>query len=336
MTTPKDNLFSKQQQQIAKQNTDYHIAGKDTVIEVVQSYAEKERAWLRDQPVCELLAQHHILHTGVMHAQFPFDISRADQSGTFMLACFGGEGRVLADGRWIRIKAGQACLLPPFVANALKCVKGIPWEFCWVRYVESRKSVPIVSELSPIRGNYDTEPLRNAVHGLIAESSGAAVPASQHHWVELIHHYVLRFAQPHQEDERLWRLWQAVEKDLAFDWSLGALADKACLSEEHLRRLCKKQIGRSPVQQLTFLRMQRASELLATTELKVDSVANAIGYVSGAHFSNAFAKWVGIRPSDYRLSKQGKENEAPRGKPLRSSAQTLLRKDGVSSPFRFA
>jgi len=31
-----------------------------------------------------------------------------------------------------------------------------------------------------------------------------------------------------------------------------------------------------------------------------------------------------------------RKNEAPRGKPLRSSAQTLLRKDGVSSPFRFA
>ena len=135
------------------------------------------------------------------------------------------------------------------------------------------------------------------------------MPASQHHWVELIHHYVLRFAQPHQEDERLWNLWRQVEKDVSYDWSLARLDEKACLSEEHLRRLCKKQLGRSPVQHLTFLRIQRASELLATTNLKIDSVAESVGYANGAHFSNAFSKWVGVRPSDYRVSKQGKGDD---------------------------
>lgn len=70
--------------------------------------------------MCELLSQHGISHTGVMHAQFPFEIARKDQSGTFMLSCFEGEGLVLADGEWITVKAGEVCLLPPFVANAFK------------------------------------------------------------------------------------------------------------------------------------------------------------------------------------------------------------------------
>jgi AraC-like DNA-binding protein len=288
-----------------KQITDLRIPGEDTVIEVVQTYAEKNLEWLLDAPVCDLLAQHYILHAGVMHAQFPFEISRADQSGTFMMACFSGEGRVLADGRWITIKAGQACLLPPFVANALKCVKGKPWEFCWVRYVESRESVAIVSEVSPVSGDYQAEPLRIAIRGLIAESSGQAVPSSQHHWVQLIHHYVLRFAQPHHLDERLWKLWKAVEQDLMYGWTLTDLAEKAFMSEEHLRRICKKQLGRSPVQHLTFLRMQRACELLATTGEKIDTIADQVGYASGAHFSNAFTKWVGVRPSEYREGRAG-------------------------------
>lgn len=242
-----------------------------------------------------------------MHGQHPLEIVRTDLSGTFMLACFGGEGKVLSDGRWITIKAGQACLQPPFVANALKCVKGKPWDFCWVRYVESRDSLPIVSEISPVRGSYRAHPLRMAILGLIAESSAQSVPASQHHWVELIHHYVLQFAQPHQEDERLFTLWQKVEKSLEADWSLPELAAAAVVSEEHLRRLCRKQLGRSPVQHLTFLRMQRASELLATSELKIDAVAHAVGYATGAHFSNAFTKWVGMRPSEYRVGKAGEE-----------------------------
>ncbi len=60
---------------------------------------------------------------------------------------------MLADGHWITIKAGTSCLLTPFVAKSLKCVKGEKWEFCWVRYIESRESVPIVSEVSPVSGS---------------------------------------------------------------------------------------------------------------------------------------------------------------------------------------
>ena len=300
MSKPQDKSPAADDAGKSKQLSDVRFFGDQTEVHVVQSYHEKERLWLRDQPVCELLAQHHILHTGVMHGHYPLEIVRTNLSGTFMLACFGGEGKVLSDGRWITIKAGQACLQPPFVANALKCMKGKPWDFCWVRYVESREAAPIVSEVSPVRGAYRADPLQMAIQGLIAESSPGSVPALQHHWIELIHRYVLQFAQPRQQDERLFNLWHKVEKNLEADWSLTDLASASFLSEEHLRRLCKKQLGRSPVQHLTFLRMQRASELLATTELKIDAVANAIGYASGAHFSNAFTKWVGMRPSEYR------------------------------------
>jgi len=307
MSKPQDKSSPNNGSGGRKPLSDVRVFGDRTEAEVVQAYREEGRPWLRDQPVCELLAQHYILHAGIMHGQFPLEIVRKDLSGTFMLACFGGQGKVLSDGRWITIKAGQACLQPPFAANALKCVKGKPGDFCWVRYVESRDSLPIVSEISPVRGSYQAEPLHVAIQGLIAESTGAAVPASQHHWVELIHHYVLRFAQPHQEDERLFKLWHQVEKNLGADWSLTDLSSTAFLSDEHLRRLCKKQLGRSPVQHLTFLRMQRASELLATTGDKIDTIADQVGYASGAHFSNAFTKWVGIRPSEYREGRAGGE-----------------------------
>ncbi len=82
------------------------IKGDDTIINVVQAFEEKKREWLVGQPVCELLAQYYINHAGVMHAQYPLEISRADQSGTFMLACFAGEGRVLADGKWFERPTG--------------------------------------------------------------------------------------------------------------------------------------------------------------------------------------------------------------------------------------
>ena len=279
---------------------DIEILGKSTTYQVVRADASDLRGWMQGGPVCPLLIQHHISHCGLMSARPPYEMVRVNQSGTFMLATLEGEGAILADGQWKRIRAGQACLQPPFVMNALKCLPGKPWKFAWVRYREVRNSRPIVSTISPVTGPFDPAPLQAAIAGLHAESSGVNGAAALHHWSELVHHYVLQFAQPHTADNRLWRAWQEVDRDLARDWTLDGLAAVACMSGEHLRRLCRKELGRSPMQHLTHLRLQRASHLLSTTDDKVEVIARAVGFASAFTFSNTFLKWTGRRPSEFR------------------------------------
>jgi len=279
---------------------DIEVLGKSTRSKVVRADAGDTRPWVRSEPVCELLGQHHIAHCGIMQAKPPFQIVRARQSGTFMLACLEGGGAILADGRWKRVRAGQACLLPPFVMNALKCLPGRDWTFAWVRYREEREARPIVSSISPVSGPFGGGPLRAAIEGLHEEARGGRAASALHHWTELVHHYVLRFAQPHRSDDRLWKLWQRVEADLGRDWSLNDLARIACLSGEHLRRLCRRELGRSPMQHLTHLRLQRARHLLTVTDDKVEVIANAVGFGSVTTFSNTFRQWIGRRPSEFR------------------------------------
>lgn len=268
---------------------------------VVRADDVDDRSWLRQSRLCPLLAQHHIAHVGVIEADGDFHIIRREQSGTFMLACFEGVGEVMADGVWKKIRSGQACLLPPFVTNRLRSVAGESWKFAYVRYLESREHRPIVSAVSPVAGAYEAEPLRAAIMGMHAES-GALVgsPQAIHHWCELIHHYVMRFAQPHREDDRLWRVWQRVEAEPAHPWTLAELAAIACMSEEHLRRLCRKQIGRTPMRHVTFLRLQRARRLLAVTDEKIETISRAVGFETVSAFSNTFVKWIGCRPSKMR------------------------------------
>ncbi|MFC4994029.1 AraC family transcriptional regulator [Rubritalea tangerina] len=267
---------------------------------MVRASESDSREWLEEAPVCQALGKYNILHAAVIKAGEGLKVSRVEQSGTFMMACLEGEGQVLADGRWQTIRVGQACLLPPFVTNAFKKIEGKPWRFCWVRYIESKESNPIVSEISPVVGSFHGWSLARAIQGLIEETESVGGQAATHHWIELMHGYVMSFAQPHQSDNRLWKLWNVVEQNLEQDWTLQSLSQLACLSEEHLRRLCKKQLGRSPVQHLTFLRMQKACSLLATTEDKIEVIAKAVGYRSAFHFSNVFSKWVGCRPSEHR------------------------------------
>lgn len=279
---------------------DIQILGSETRYLVVRANNTDVRGWLQQGAVSPLLEQHHIAHVGIMDAVSPFEVSRTDLSGTFMLACISGEGVVLADGKWKRIRAGQACLQPPFAQNCLKCVAGKRWEFAWVRYQETRESVPIVSSRSPVSREFDPTALSLAIRGLNVESLASKNAAMLYHWTELIHRYVLEFAEPDAPDKRLWKVWQRVEGDLRHPWTLVELAGIACMSEEHLRRVCRKEIGRSPMQHVTFLRLQKAVQLLSVTDDKVESIAYDVGFDSASTFSNTFKKWIGWRPSEQR------------------------------------
>ena len=237
-----------------------------------------------------------------MDAVYPFLVVRLFQSGTFMFACLSGCGEVMVDGRWIRIGANEACLLPPFTANAIRAIRGEPvWKFCWVRYLETPGQNPLASAKSPVKGPFDAAAFSHAVAGLHAEVSNREPSLAQSHlWIELIHGYVTAFAQPAHGDPRLWRLWQVVEADLGHAWSIPEMAGVAAVSEEHLRRLCAKELGRSPGKHVTSLRIQRACHLLSTTDAKISTIANAVGYASPFTFASTFRKWTGLQPSAHR------------------------------------
>ncbi len=277
-----------------------HVLGERTEQVCVRANNADQRAWLRDAPVCPALGQHQIAHVGVCHGVAPYRIVRTKQSGTYFLACFGGEGRILVDGRWQRCGAGTACLLPPQTLNAFHAVPKSRWDFCWARYDQPPEQRPVATNASPVLAKFDAEPLRAAILGLHHECLGAAAPTAMHHWVELIQLYVLRFAQPRQVDDRLWKLWEKVAARLGDEWTLDKLAREAHVSGEHLRRLCRQHLGRSPMHQVTFLRMRRAAELLSSTNDKIETIASAVGYQNPFVFSTTFKKWVGWRPSDHR------------------------------------
>jgi transcriptional regulator GlxA family with amidase domain len=146
-------------------------------------------------------------------------------------------------------------------------------------------------------------PLRSAIEGLNHERNGIAEPVLIQKWADLVRAYVSRLAQPAGEPDRLHLLWKRVAADLAKSWSLSELAREAGYSREHLRRLCKKQLGRSPMHHVIYLRMRRAAELLAATNKTIHAVAEEVGYQNPFVFSNAFTRWIGWRPSEYRRKK---------------------------------
>ena len=107
---------------------------------------------------------------------------------------------------------------------------------------------------------FDARPLHSAIEGLIDECSGIAEPTMIQHWVDLIHGYVLRFAKPMQRDDRLQLLWERVVAHLSEHWTLPRLAQEAGYSNEHLRRLCRRQLCATSLMCWSRSRKRRQSD----------------------------------------------------------------------------
>jgi AraC-like DNA-binding protein len=268
-----------------------HIVGPET------------REWKIRAEECPALSAHHIAHVGCADAVPPYEMVRLDLTGTYFLCCSGGDGRILLDGRWQHCRAGWACLAPPHALIAFHAAPGARWQFSWVRYREPADQKPLLSSSSPAMAKFEPEPLRAAIMGLYHEVQHSVAPATIHHWVALIQTYVLRFARPWHTDDRLGHLWELVASRLEEPWTLDRLAQRCHLSTEHLRRLCRKELGRSPMQHVISLRMQKAASLLSTTDDKIETIATAVGYENPFVFSTMFKRWVGWRPSEYRAKR---------------------------------
>lgn len=260
----------------------------------------RTRRWSLDAKQCGELAPHRISWLGIDTAFAPFSRVRLAPSGSFLLATLDGEGRVFLEGRWKRAAAGTVCLAPPRVLNAFHALPARPWVFAWVRYEEPRWLKPMVGANSPLQLAQGAEDLGRAIAGLRAEWQGGRDPALVHHWVSLVHGLAQRLARPWRSSSRIAQLWETVARDLAAEWKLPTLAARCGVSREHLRRLCRTELGRTPMEHVTYMRIQRAQELLATTRAKLEAVAPQVGYRSAAVLSRAFVRCVGMTPSHYR------------------------------------
>lgn len=80
---------------------------------------------------------------------------------------------------------------------------------------------------------------------------------------------------------------------------LSDLANRMEVSESHMSRLFKSKINMSFTQYLMSVRIEKAKELMKTTNLKVYEISEKVGYVNAEHFSRLFKQVTGKSPREY-------------------------------------
>jgi transcriptional regulator GlxA family with amidase domain len=92
----------------------------------------------------------------------------------------------------------------------------------------------------------------------------------------------------------------SVVTDPAADHSLAAMAARAAVSERHLVRMFRMQVGTTPARFVEQARLEAAKVLLASGDHGQEAVARRAGFGSADTMRRTFRRALGVSPSTYR------------------------------------
>lgn len=82
--------------------------------------------------------------------------------------------------------------------------------------------------------------------------------------------------------------------------SLNLLSQQFYVSNVYLCVKFKEKVGKTFVRYLTELRIQKASQMLRENDLKINTIAENVGFDNGSYFTKIFKREVGMTPAEYR------------------------------------
>lgn len=125
--------------------------------------------------------------------------------------------------------------------------------------------------------------------------------------ITIITHWIIRSVLGETLDMRavssdysVARAQQFVEQHYPEKITAARLAVLGYISVSSLNRKFKAEIGKTPVEYLTEVRINHAKAMLRRKDLPITEIALRCGFGSGAHFSACFIKHTGVIPSKYR------------------------------------
>jgi AraC family transcriptional regulator len=100
------------------------------------------------------------------------------------------------------------------------------------------------------------------------------------------------------------RAMEYIKQHYAEPVKLDDIASAVNLSPFHFHRLFKRSVTMTPLAYMTRIRIERARELLLTTQMPISEIAPACGYENSSYFAKVFLSYTGQTPGVFRQNGQ--------------------------------
>lgn len=120
--------------------------------------------------------------------------------------------------------------------------------------------------------------------------------------MEMITH-MLKIVTPknkHKYSDYVELALQVIQNDYMESINLDTLAEKVHVSKYYLSHIFKKEVGMTPANYIQLYRVNKAKELLRTTNLSQETICDRVGLYNGSYLSKLFRTYEGMTPDQYR------------------------------------
>ncbi|EXG77715.1 DNA-binding domain-containing protein, AraC-type [Xylanibacter oryzae DSM 17970] len=231
-----------------------------------------------------------------------------------MLYTIEGQGYFMSDhlNQLVTLKEGDIHLLFPGEWHSYYPDKDTGWKSYWIGFKGQNMDVRLKENfLSPERPIYHvgySEELvqlyRSAYNAAIEEAaySQQLLAGIVNHMIGLMYslerNIILNKNQSHVD--MIKRAQLRIREDVEKSLTIQQLAEEFGISYSTFRKLFKEYTGISPALYQQDLKLQRAKELLTSTDLSVKEIAYRLNFETPDYFSSRFKIKTGRRPSELR------------------------------------
>lgn len=226
--------------------------------------------------------------------------------------CTSGRGWLEIGGREWTINPRDAFFIPAHLPHKYGADPDDPWANYWV-HLQGRQTAAYADLITsgkkePVIHLHRHEEMIACIEQLFQYMSNVhttpALIAASGALSQLLSLIQLRMntAEPKSRtsEENLERTIDFMHKNLGKRLTLAQLAKIASISPNHYGALFSKRYNHAPMEYFQRLKIQKACELLSTTNRQISEIGETLGFSDPYYFSRAFKKVMGIPPRDYR------------------------------------
>ncbi len=303
---------------------DTRIRNEETlsVLEVIQAREDKHMVTFPAENIADLHtayqgpSPYHLNYCGMEKCAPGFQFGPSVRHSYLLHLVMKGKGTYLTGKKKYYPEAGQAFLIYPGDSTVYRADEKDPWSYCWIGFAGYQAEY-ILSQMgfsrqSHVVAFHDPQPLAGCIQEMLKthqitlanelarealllqffSTALQQLPAAAQGALHVKSTYA-KLAMKYLTDHYMHKI------------RIQDIADYVGIDRSYLGKCFHAEYRMSPQEFLLNLRMRKAEELLETTRLAVNKVADQCGYPDALAFTRMFTKHFGCSPSQYRSNQKG-------------------------------